>query len=164
MTTPASCKSAIQLFPSRPLATSQGPKTAAEDINNTNLRFLLSIGLRPFGDPAYLASKQRGGGDFTGSGSGTVACAAGALDYNVPINATVQRVASQVFQIDADAVRWHSYYNLCPKIGSMESSNSRPECPKSGKRNFCSASLEGSLGMSRDRFLTVIGQVQTSEV
>jgi hypothetical protein len=83
----------------------QGPNAAAADISDANLRFLLAVGLRPFGDPAYLAGKQRAGKqtDFTGAGSGTVACAAGALDFGVPINATVQSAASQVFNIDADA-------------------------------------------------------------
>ena len=40
----------------------QGPKTSAEDIESSRLRFLLAVGLRPFGDPAYLASKRRGPG------------------------------------------------------------------------------------------------------
>ena len=54
-----------------------GEKAAIEDGNtfNRKLRFLLSVGLRPFG--AYNSSD-----DWTG---GTVACAGGAIDFIVPM-------------------------------------------------------------------------------
>jgi len=52
-------------------------------LQDIRLRFLLSVGLRPYASKYYKEINKIYSNDFT---NGTVACAAGAIDYIVPIS------------------------------------------------------------------------------
>ena len=75
------------------------PVPGSKSGSSLNLRFLLSVGLRPFGkSPIPTAATEAAapaalsGADFTG---GTVACAAGAIDFIVPISAATTALSAE---------------------------------------------------------------------